>query len=384
MFHRKRYGWLEMICVAACVLGVVAARLRLDGGPVRAQTSGDDRLLQLAERLLSSQIPGAAVNGTPGSVQLYPGALAPDFPAGMPMPPGSALLGSDEYPSFSPTPLLIGNTGVSPLPAPSQSSSAVHVDVVLDAPGSAADAMSFFKTALAGSGWSAASSPLSGGVGFLSSARGSVPTVYCRGSDNAQLSVTARTEDGGQQDLRLAYDTGFNPQCSPPPSTTMQPSFFVPPVPGFGVIPALQPPDGASVSSTGGAVGTASRSGTDAVAATDMAVADLSSFYAGELGDAGWTQLAAGGGAALSWSTWSIPDHSDLQGFLYVRSGPASGQRSLHLEVGSTDPSAILSPSSGVGIDVGAPVSGSTRPGATPPATATATPSPPAGATASH
>ena len=239
--------------------------------------------------------------------------------------------------------------------------------MVLDVPGSANDVSALYKSALPDSGWTTPTSPVYGGIGgFVSSSTPVLPTVYCRTADNASLTVTTRPTDGGPLDVRLAFDTGFAPQCSPPPTPPAYAPTFSPP--GFGVIPSLQAPQGVSVYNLGSSGGGPNRFGTDSVAVTDMTVADLHAFYAKALTSAGWTQVSTGGGTSLIWSTWSIPDHSDLQGFLYVRDGPATGQRSLHLEVSSTDPNAVMTPNTyGYGV---------TLPGIAPaiaPATATPT-----------
>jgi len=105
-------------------------------------------------------------------------------------------------------------------------------------------------------------------------------------------------------------------------------------------VPSLKPPAGVVITSSGFSGG-GNRVGTDATAKTDMDIAALGGFYADELAAAGWSKLDSGNGNMLSWSIWSVPDHGDLQGFLYIRNGPAVGQKTLHVEVTSTDSSAM-------------------------------------------
>ncbi len=328
----RERAWVFLLALAVLALLCAGAGIRLGARPVRAQTSGDQSLLlQLAERLLSAQPFG--LGGTAQGVQLYPGALAPDFPSSVPLPPSIALIGSDERPSYSSPPPIYNGIPV-PQATPA-APSGVHVDVVLDVPGSADDLMSFYKQALSGAGWTPPTNATYSGSGFIASGTTPQPTTYCRPSDHAQFVLAARPTNAGPLDVRLSYDSGFNPQCSAQATVT---GVGMPVVPvGQGLLPALQPPQGARITTEPGIAGPF-RSGSDATATTDMSMLDLHSFYAGELSAAGWTQTNSGGDASLAWSTWSIPDHPDLQGFLYVRDGPASGRRSLHLEIGSTSP----------------------------------------------
>ena len=334
------------IGVVALVVTVLGVGLRVGPRPVRAQTTGDQSLLmQLAQRLLSQQFPpytyapiGSSAPST--AVQLYPGALAPDFPSDVPMPPNSTLIGSDEHPTNTPVPPFVGGTTGSIVAGPQTSSTGTHVDVVLDDSGSADDVTSFYTGALANLGWSSPPNFNVGQIGFIASSTPGVPVTYCQSSDGPSLTMTARTTNGGPLDVRLVFDTSA-PQCRAFAAST--PS-IAPPIPGFGVMPALKGPQGVTVYSGGGSGGSATRFSTDAVAATtDMSAGDLHAFYANELVAAGWTEASSGGDAFITWSTWTIPDHSDLQGFLYVRNGPAAGQRALHLEVASTDPNAVTS-----------------------------------------
>jgi len=330
-FHLRLFAMVALLTASVLVSGVMVGA---QGRSVNAQSPTQDSVLQeLAERLLGNAVsPSGAA-----SVQLYSAALAPDFPSDVPLPPNSSLIGSDEHPS-SPLP---GIAALSPSP---QSLTGIQVDVVLDASGSASNVVGFYRGALPAD-WSPASGSGVIPSGFVTVTTMAPPTVFCRSSDNASLTMTARPTTSGSLDVRLAFETGFN-TCYPLPT---------PPTPGFGVVPVLQPPAGVPVYMNGGSGFGRARYGTDSVAVTDMSVGDLHGFFANELIGAGWTQTNTGGDALLTWSTWSIPDHSDLQGFLYVRDGAAAGQHSLHLEVDSTDPTAVTS-AAGTGIDVGMPV----------------------------
>lgn len=323
--------------LAFLVLGLTAVGLRLHLLPARAQpASGDSLLQQLAERLLSAAY---GLEGS-GSLQLFPGALAPDFPPDVPLPPGSTLIGSDERPSLAPP---HGPPG--PVPGGSidqRAITGIAVDVLVDAGGSPDDLIAFYKTAMNDLGWSLAPFQTPAQPGFAGSTTPAPPARFCRSSDTASLMVTAQPADSGPMRLRLNFDTGFGAGAICHPSVLAAPPTVPPtpaPLPWLGVLPSLEAPQGVTVHENGNAGGR-SRFTTDAIAVTDMSVADLHAFYANELAGAGWIQVDSGDDDSLSWSTWSIPGHGDVQGFLYVRDGTATGQRSLHAEVSSTDPNA--------------------------------------------
>jgi len=332
--HTWRTRMFAALAMLGLVLATVAGGLRVPTPPAGAQApSGESLLQQLAERLLGLPYPSPNA----ASVQLLPGALPSDLPLTIPLPPGSTLIGSDERASFGlVTPTIGGPGGFQSSPPPSNG---VHVEIVLDAPGSPDDVTAFYKSAMGNLGWPASASQLY--LSPVTSSSPALPTTFCQSSRGPYLSVSARATDSGPVDVRLTFDSGFAGQCSAPAG--IGPTFVSPP--GYGVLPALKAPPGVTVNSSGSSGGGA-RFGTDATAATDMSAADLRSFYANQLTAAGWTQIDSGGSGMLAWSTWSIPDHSDLQGFLYVRNGPASGQRSLHVEAGSTDPNAATPNSS--------------------------------------
>ena len=106
--RRVQFG----VLVAIGVLAILGSGLRLGGRPARAQSPQDDsQLLQLAQRLLSPQFPGPTINGPSPSVQLFPGAITSDFPADVPLPYGSTVIGSDERSSYAAGPTFIGSVG---------------------------------------------------------------------------------------------------------------------------------------------------------------------------------------------------------------------------------------------------------------------------------
>ena len=325
------------IALAGIVLVLSTGAFRLEARHTQAQSaSGDALLLELAERLLSN------VYGSTGAerVQLFPGTFAPDFPSEVPLPPDSTLIGSDERPSLAPP---HGPPPGYPLAGMAQQAvTAVHIDVLVDTAGSRDDLIDFYDRVMSGLGWSPAATVSFTQGGFISSASPTRPVTFCR-SDGASLSLILLPSQSALTDLRLSFDTGFSAMaaCRPPAilvSPTVPPVPTAPPVPAL-VLPPLQPPSGATVRANGN-FGSGSRFSTDSLAITDLSPGDLHAVYASQLAGSGWKEIDSGADGALAWSTWSVPDHADLQGFLYVRDGPAAGQLSLHAEIASTDPNA--------------------------------------------
>lgn len=320
-----------------------------------AQSGSDDMRLQaLAERLLTN----VSTSQNPDLVKLFPGALPTDVPADVVLPPNGTLIGSVErrasgsLPGGTPTPSSDPGTPTS-----------TRVDIVIDVPSGSDSVVTFYKSALAALGWSPRAQTT---AGFVATSLVPIPTTFCKSSDGPLLSVTARPSASGLLDVRLHYDSTSPTQCQT--ATVANPGML--PSPRGSILPSLESPPGVTVYGAGGS-GNSARYGVESVALTTMAVSDLHAFYANELVAAGWISSAQGDDGSLSWSTWTILNRSDLQGFFYVRDGPATGQRALHLDVASTDSNALSSgaASPNIGIVTGpvlsSPVS-TTTPTATP------------------
>jgi hypothetical protein len=348
--------------VLILIFGVLTGgRLRTKPPAAYAQSPADDSLLlELAERLLGLPFPSQNA----ATVKLLPGAVPDNLPIAVPMPAGSRLIGSQVRPTAGVSVPMIGGPGGFQSSPPS--SSGMRVEVVLDVPASPGDVNNFYKSAMDALGWYVQSGP----PFFVPSPIGGASQAlsFCQSTSGPWVQILTRPIDNGPTDVRFIFDSGFTSPCANPVPGV--PTAFGPP--GFGILPSLKPPANATVRSTGGG-GSNTRFTSDATAITDMSVSDLATFYADQLTAAGWSRIDSGTAGSLAWSTWSIPDHSDLQGFLYVRDGPAAGQRSLHLEGASTDPNASSSSFFGSGV----PVSGVVQPiSPLPPSPATPTSTP--------
>lgn len=312
------------VVAAVVVVGVAAAALgvvRFGPVPLRAQQPEDPALLrELVERLLSPPVP--LPTGEVPRVRLLPGALPPELTFDLPMPPGGRLIGSAVRPAFEKDP---------------RAPSGVNVEVVMDAPGTPADVMAFYQSALAERGWSAppfARGP--GGGGFQPTAT-PASAAFCQGESGPWLSMNVFPRETGPSDVRVSVNTGSPGPCSGP---RVPPGVHLGPPPGFELLPPLFAPRAVRLYGSGIMSGPGGPEGpgrwfSDATAETDMPVADLEAHFARQLEAAGWTRLGGRMDGPLTWSTWAVPGEGDWQGFLYVLEGPGPNRRSLHVEVAS-------------------------------------------------
>ena len=285
---------------------LLAAALTLLGGTRGSlhlvQADDDPALLrELAERVISPPFPDPS--GQMHPVTLLPGALPDDLPLRVPMPPGSRLIGS----------VVHSQPG------------GRQVDIVLDVPGSAADALAFAALALADQGFARPQIDRGFRPGFQPTLQPSVG-IFCAGPTGPWLNVNVFPKQDGPADMRYTLNTGFPGPCGGAPP---------PPFPGpsvlLGRLPALYAPQGVQVpeGSVSGGPGIAA---TDVVALTGLAAVDLETAFEQQLTAAGWTRLDSGASGPLAWSSWALPDGS-TQGFLSVTAVPGTNQRALHLQV---------------------------------------------------
>ena len=308
---RRRGG---RAALAAVVLAVAAAASLLPLSPRAAAQSQDDPALlrELAERLLSP--PFAGPGGQAARPRLLLGALPPELPLDLPLPPGSRLVGSAVRPSF-------GREG------PDSPPSGLSIAVVLDAPGAPADIIRFYQEALGSQGWSAPSPADRPPGGFLPSSISTSSSSFCRSPAGPWLSVIVLPQAAGPSDVRIDVDTGNPGPCEsqPDPRPPGAP-------PGFDRLPPLAAPPGVQVMPRGGGGGDGFAE-SRAVAVTDRPAADLEAHYAAQLAAAGWSRLAGGTEGPVAWSVWGVPGEGSWYGFLFVLEEPGQNRRSLYVYV---------------------------------------------------
>jgi hypothetical protein len=271
-----------------------------------AQQTGDDALLHTLAARLATMIP-LGPDGKPLTVRLLPGQLPPDFRVMLPIPSDSSVIGS----------------------AVRQSSNGATVGatVILDVPESPDAILDFYNRAMTAAEFAAPSNLITPGSqgGFQQSFQ--VQSRYfCQGRNGPSVSILVYPQINGPTDVHINADTtGAGPCSIPGPLLT-----------GTTTLPTLTAPAGVVVQfgQPGSPVPVLSGSSrSDATAITDMSVADLEAWYAGQLEQAGWTPLVSNSDATLAWTTFNVPDQSNAQGFLYVLAGPGTNRRILHLDV---------------------------------------------------
>jgi len=341
--RRQTVRVLLGVLVAASLAMLVAAGLvvapRSRPAGIRAQSSGSDGLLRgLAERLLGSSNPNTLLPSQFSPVQLLPGALPPDLPVTLPLPPESTLIGSAVRPAVRlPSPTPPSRLSTAPTASTTQAAGQ-HVDVVLDATGSVSDILGFYTDAMTALGWSALPAVGLGGPGFQPSMQPPSSETLCAPAGGPLLGVSASPQDDGSLDVRLNLETGSPASlCRFPFGGPVGAPAITPGV--FSALPRLTAPAGLTVQNRGGQGGYG-RATTEALATTDRSPAALESLYEQQLVAAGWTRLDGGDAEVLAWSTWTIPNQTDWRGFLYVREAPGEGQLLLHLEAASPNPGA--------------------------------------------
>ena len=245
--------------------------------------SNEAQLLELALRLTS--YPGEPHTHNP---QLLVGRLPDTFPADIPLPDGSRVLGS----------LL---------------KSAEYVVVVLDTSLPAEEVFLFFNERLLGDGWQTFEQ-LQGYQQPVLQQRGFAPTpvtgqgtsvIYCKGIGGPTLRVHAAAGSNGLTDVHLEVDGRNDSPCARVSRIRWEQSLRTGGV--SDLIPLLEAPRGARQKSRG-AGNSSEFAYTSAVLETDADLATLNTHYAMQLEKAGWTRTAEGLNDPLVWQTWRFQD----------------------------------------------------------------------------
>ncbi len=84
-----------------------------------------------------------------------------------------------------------------------------------------------------------------------------------------------------------------------------------------------------------GAMGYTADGSSTTFATTSMSAAELERAFAEQLREVGWNRTRGGADGPLAWSTWSLPEGPEWQGFMYVIDAPGENRRQLSLQVQS-------------------------------------------------
>jgi hypothetical protein len=233
--------------------------------------------------------------------QLFLGQLPDNLPFELPIPPGSRVIG-----------------GVARSPE--------HIDILLDVPLPAAQALAFYKERLQAAGWTEPEQfigmPQRGGFMHSPPLALQHSTYFCQGPRGPSLHFNAVKEQAGFTDVRLSLnlDERESP-CAHAARALKHHRHAL----GFDqLIPSLVPPEGAR--QLGGGSGSSSSDScySSATLEADDDLATLAAHYAGQLEQAGWTRTAAGQSGPLAWHTWMLKDEDGepWRGFFFILKTP--------------------------------------------------------------
>ncbi len=242
----------------------------------------------------------------------------------LPVPPGGRVIGSARRLAGSDT---------------------ANVDVAIAAPGTPAQLLAFYDTALPAAGLYLAPSSYGGSGGFQPGAAKRSDS-YCLSEAGPWLHVSAMessgVQPGGETDVRVSITMRLpGAQTTPYPITYLSPcsTEMQSRMAGYGatsrLLPRLSGPPGVPLQSSGMSTMGQDYAMSSALATTGMSVTELERFFAEQLVAAGWMLRARGGEGPVAWSTWALPEADDQAGFLYVLEAPGEHRKRLTLQAES-------------------------------------------------
>lgn len=257
-----------------------------NAGEHAAPSAGKDALenagLRELARRMAIQRFGPRMAGWTGPAaepQLFVGQSPPDFPFELAQPEGSHMVGS----------VVVGD----------------RTEVYLNAAQPARDVLNFYRDRLREGGWTTPPMGRPGG-GFQPSMWGSANSLlFCKGEDDAALTVQAFDAQEKLTQVYLDLNTfAEHPEFSP---CSRQQRMRRMGRPDSDVFPPLAPPLGGQVRPEGGGGGNG-RWYSSAVLQGDVLLADVRADYERQLQDAGWTRLTSDAAGPVTWSSWSFSD----------------------------------------------------------------------------
>jgi hypothetical protein len=305
---------LLLALVVAGLASLTALHPMIRPESVDAQAEDAAQIRDLAERLLSYSYPMGGGGQAPRA-QLLVGRLPADFPLALPIPPGGRLLGSAQR---------------------GMSNQVTNVEVAIEAPGSPAQVLTFYDEALPAAGLYL--SPNSyGSSGGFQPGEAKRSESYCLSESGPWVTVSANERAGGQSDVRASVTlqlpgTGAPTSYVTPCSTDTRRGY---PGTTSRLLPRISGPSGVPLQSSGISTMGEDYAMSSVVANTDMGVAELERFVGGQLEAAGWTLRMRRAEGPVAWSSWSLPDGSEYNGFLYALEAPGEHRKRLTLQAES-------------------------------------------------
>jgi hypothetical protein len=304
------------------VVVVIAIMLLVGGdglGSVRAQPTDEEPLLrELIHRLLRSQL---AVRPSPvDSVHLLLSSWPADAPLALPIPPGAHLVGS----------AVRGHQG-----------RLAGIEAVLEAPGTAAELLAYYRRELGDRGWHSPPRglPIPGGPPPIPIPNWETAT-FCDSRSRQVFALQIAANPGGFGEMRVGITnpTRFT-ECDHPPSapTVQSPSPTDRYIAGFSGA-WLSIPMGVQVYPISGG-GSAHYSVSRFEVQGEQTTAALAVQFGTQLEAAGWIPLAAWAEGPVAWSAWQIGQVATAEhgagtwhGLLSLVESPTPNHHALTLE----------------------------------------------------
>ena len=240
--------------------------------------NGEHGLLRdLAQRLLTYHYPGEPEART---ARLLPGEIASEFPADIPLPSDTRLIGSLVVP--------------------------MHVTVVFDTSMTSEQLVDYYKERMISIGWTEpAPWPFFHEGGFQHNIMEQwMGSIFCRGTASLSVHIEASPADSSAQEVRLKYDT--DPRVSHCAQQRRHRRQF----PGTftDVIPTLEAPPKSMQMPRGGGGRSDTHSETSAHLKTNLDLSSVARHYGDQLSKSGWQEQDSAQNGPMAWSTYEFKD----------------------------------------------------------------------------
>lgn len=255
----------------------------------------------LALRLLT---PAFWSDADPQQMQLLVGQAPDAWPADIPLPDHSRIVGS-----------LMRNPRM--------------IEVVIDSDLDPAAVLQFYRDRLGATGWTAPHTRRHTGGFMHGYNRPRQAALFCRSKRGPSLEVSAARAKDESTDVRLHLLT--DPQHSPCGQMDHARDTFE-------LIPMLLPPTG-SHQQGGGGGGGSDRVYSSATLESDLDLPTIMAHYVEQLTAADWTTVAQGIDGPMAWSTWTWQDQEGepWQGLFFVMQWGAANNYFMEIHLRSAD-----------------------------------------------
>jgi len=196
--------------------------------------------------------------------------------------------------------------------------SETQIEIVLEGNLTPEEVFSFYRAQLTSQGWHEPENLRSQGGGFIHSSIGPYEMLtFCQESSGAGLTLHIVSIESATTMVRLnlSLDRSRNP-CKPRASMQNHRKLQ-------GMIPRLVPPPGAQ--QHGGSGGSSSdEAHTTTTLTTHLALDALTTHYADQLTQAGWTKTNTGASGPVAWSSWHFTseEQEPWSGLLFILKTP--------------------------------------------------------------